>query len=115
MSEFDLIRQHFIKATQHTNLGIGDDAALISVPTSVELAISTDMLVAGTHFFADIDAYQLGWKSLAVNVSDMAAMGANPKWATLAIALPANDAIWLPRIDSTTGRSAPLHGTLPTC
>ena len=95
MSEFDLIRQHFIKATQHTNLGIGDDAALISVPTSVELAISTDMLVAGTHFFADIDAYQLGWKSLAVNVSDMAAMGANPKWATLAIALPANDTIWL--------------------
>ncbi|MBC7787744.1 MAG: thiamine-phosphate kinase [Methylophilaceae bacterium] len=95
MSEFDLIRQHFIKATQHTNLGIGDDAALISVPIGVELAISTDMLVAGTHFFADIDAYQLGWKSLAVNVSDMAAMGANPKWATLAIALPAKDAIWL--------------------
>ena len=95
MSEFDLIRQHFIKATQHTNLGIGDDAALISVPTSVELAISTDMLVAGTHFFADIDAYQLGWKSLAVNVSDMAAMGANPKWATLAIALPNNESAWL--------------------
>lgn len=95
MSEFDLIRQHFTKATQHTNLGIGDDAALISLPIGVELAISTDMLVAGTHFFADIDAYQLGWKSLAVNVSDMAAMSANPKWATLAIALPANDAIWL--------------------
>ncbi len=95
MSEFDLIRQHFTKATQHTNLGIGDDAALISVPIGFELAISTDMLVAGTHFFADIDAYQLGWKSLAVNVSDMAAMGANPKWATLAIALPANDTIWL--------------------
>ncbi|MBC7697036.1 MAG: thiamine-phosphate kinase, partial [Bacteroidia bacterium] len=95
MSEFDLIRQHFTKATQHTNLGIGDDAALLSLSAGTELAVSADMLVADTHFFMDADAYQLGWKSLAVNVSDMAAMGANPKWATLAIALPANDAIWL--------------------
>ncbi len=95
MSEFDLIHQHFIRATHHTNLSVGDDAALISVPQGLELAISTDMLVAGTHFFADADPFKLGWKSLAVNVSDMAAMGANPKWATLAIALPHNDAAWL--------------------
>ncbi|MDP3307816.1 thiamine-phosphate kinase, partial [Methylotenera sp.] len=61
----------------------------------MELAISADMLVAGTHFFADCDPYQLGWKSLAVNVSDMAAMGANPKWATLAIALPEVNQPWL--------------------
>ncbi|MCK8211864.1 thiamine-phosphate kinase, partial [Erwinia amylovora] len=70
MSEFDLIRQHFTKATRHTNLGVGDDAALISLSAGMELAISADMLVAGTHFFADADAYKLGWKSLAVNVSD---------------------------------------------
>jgi thiamine-monophosphate kinase len=95
MSEFDLIQQHFTKTTNHTNLGVGDDAALISVSAGMELAISADMLVAGTHFFADADAYKLGWKSLAVNVSDMAAMGANPKWATLAIALPNNDSAWL--------------------
>ncbi|MGZ8261483.1 MAG: thiamine-phosphate kinase [Methylotenera sp.] len=95
MSEFDLIRQHFTRATHHTNLSVGDDAALISVTDGMELAISVDLLVAGTHFFADADPYKLGWKSLAVNVSDMAAMGANPKWATLAIALPHNDSKWL--------------------
>jgi thiamine-monophosphate kinase len=95
MSEFDLIKQHFTRPTHHTNLGVGDDAALISLATGMELAISADMLVAGTHFFADAEPYKLGWKSLAVNVSDMAAMGAQPKWATLAIALPDNDDKWL--------------------
>lgn len=95
MSEFDLIKQHFTRPTHHTNLSVGDDAALISIATGMELAISADMLVAGTHFFADADPYKLGWKSLAVNVSDMAAMGAQPKWATLAIALPDNDDKWL--------------------
>ncbi len=95
MSEFDLIRQHFTRATHHTNLSVGDDAALISILTGMELAVSADMLVAGTHFFANCDAYQLGWKSLAVNVSDMAAMGANPKWTTLSIALPETNDAWL--------------------
>lgn len=95
MSEFDLILQHFTRETHHTNLSVGDDAALISVESDMELAISADMLVAGTHFFPDADAYLLGWKSLAVNISDMAAMGANPKWATLAIALPDEDSAWL--------------------
>ncbi len=95
MSEFDLIRQHFTRPTHQTNLSVGDDAALISVAAGMELAISADMLVAGTHFFADADPYKLGWKSLAVNISDMAAMGANPKWATLAIALPEINEPWL--------------------
>ncbi len=95
MSEFNLIKQHFARPTRHTNLGVGDDAALISVAAGMELAISADMLVAGTHFFADADPYQIGWKSLAVNVSDMAAMGAKPKWVTLAIALPDNNPQWL--------------------
>jgi len=93
--EFNLIKQYFTRATRDTKLGIGDDAALISLSIGMELAISADMLVAGTHFFKDCDAYQLGWKSLAVNISDMAAMGANPKWATLAIALPEINASWL--------------------
>jgi thiamine-monophosphate kinase len=95
MAEFELIEQHFTRPTRHTNLGIGDDAALISVAEGMELAISADMLVSGTHFFADADPYQLGWKSLAVNVSDMAAMGAQPRWTTLAIALPEEDTHWL--------------------
>jgi thiamine-monophosphate kinase len=94
-SEFDLIKKYFTKPTQHTNLSAGDDAALISVTEGYELAISTDMLVSGTHFFHDAAPYDIGWKALAVNVSDMAAMGANPKWATLAIALPEVNEHWL--------------------
>ncbi len=94
-SEFDLIERYFNRPTKHTTLGIGDDAALISLAHGMELAISVDMLVAGTHFFHDADAYQLGWKSLAVNVSDMAAMGAKSRWATLAIALPDANKNWL--------------------
>lgn len=93
--EFNLIAKHFIRPTAQTDLGVGDDAALISVATGMQLAISTDALVAGTHFFDDCDPYQLGWKSLAVNISDMAAMGAQPKWATLAIALPDMDDAWV--------------------
>jgi thiamine-monophosphate kinase len=93
--EFNLIKQYFTRPVHHTNLGVGDDAALIRLTAGMELAVSTDMLVAGTHFFANCDAYQLGWKSLAVNLSDMAAMGAKPKWATLAIALPEINNVWL--------------------
>lgn len=95
MSEFNLIAQYFTKPTQHTDLSVGDDAALIQLSADMQLAISADMLVAGTHFFHDVDAYHVGWKSLAVNISDMAAMGANPKWATLAIALPEVNHDWL--------------------
>jgi thiamine-monophosphate kinase len=88
MSEFDLIKKHFTRPTPQADLGVGDDAALISVGAGMQLAISSDMLVAGTHFFHDAAPYDIGWKALAVNVSDMAAMGAQAKWATLAIALP---------------------------
>lgn len=93
--EFNLIKQFFTRPTPNTKLGVGDDAALIKISSGMEFAISADMLVAGTHFFANCDAFQLGWKSLAVNISDMAAMGANPKWATLAIALPEINNVWL--------------------
>ena len=87
-SEFNLIAKYFTRAAPQADLGVGDDAALVRVADGYQLAVSTDMLVAGTHFFADAAPYDIGWKALAVNMSDMAAMGAQPKWATLAIALP---------------------------
>lgn len=95
MSEFDLIRRHFTRATPNALLGVGDDAALLQVSGGNVLAVSSDMLVSGTHFFADADPYLLGHKTLAVNLSDMAAMGANPRWATLALSLPSEDDAWL--------------------
>lgn len=96
MAEFDIIAKYFNRPAQ-ADVGIGDDAALIRVREGYQLAVSADMSVAGTHFFADIDPFAIGWKSMAVNVSDMAAMGAEPKWATLSIALPELDAAWLKR------------------
>lgn len=95
MSEFDLIRRHFTRPTPSAMLGVGDDAALFQVSDGNVLAVSSDMLVSGTHFFPDADPYWLGHKTLAVNLSDMAAMGAVPRWATLAIALPSVDEAWL--------------------
>jgi thiamine-monophosphate kinase len=94
-SEFDLIRRHFTRPPQHTDLAVGDDAALLRPRAGMQLAVSTDMLVSGTHFFADTDPEDLGWKTLAVNVSDLAAMGAEPRWAFLALALPAADDPWI--------------------
>jgi thiamine-monophosphate kinase len=99
-SEFDLIRQFFVRPTSHTLLGAGDDAALIAPTPGCELVISTDLLVEGTHFLANTAPFDLGWKTLAVNVSDMAAMGATPRWATLAAALPAPTFPWLDAFSS---------------
>lgn len=99
-SEFDLIRQFFVRPTSHTLLGAGDDAALIAPTPGCELVISTDLLVEGTHFLANTAPFDLGWKTLAVNVSDMAAMGATPRWATLAAALPAPTFDWLDAFSS---------------
>ena len=76
-------------------LGVGDDAALLRPSAGMELAVSTDMLLEGRHFRAGADARKLGHKALAVNLSDLAAMGAAPRWATLALALPAADESWL--------------------
>lgn len=94
--EFDIIARYFTRPTSHTLLGIGDDAALIQATPGCELVVvSTDMLVSGVHFFAHADPDKLGHKTLAVNLSDMAAMGAEPRWATLAVALPALDESWI--------------------
>jgi thiamine-monophosphate kinase len=95
ISEFELIRRYFTHRPRGAVLGVGDDAALARVRSGCELAISTDMLVAGQHFFADADSARLGHKALAVNLSDMAAMGAVPRWVTLALALPRVDSRWL--------------------
>jgi thiamine-monophosphate kinase len=93
--EFNLIQQYFTRPARYTDLSVGDDAALLHIKRGHQLAVSTDMLVAETHFFADAEPYNIGWKALAVNVSDMAAMGALPKWATLALALPEINQAWL--------------------
>ena len=94
-TEFNIIEKYFTRPSQNTDLGVGDDAALIQISAGHQLAVSADMSVAGTHFLESCPAYFVGWKSLAVNISDMAAMGATPKWATLAIALPKIDEGWL--------------------
>jgi thiamine-monophosphate kinase len=93
--EFELIARYFERPTRHTALGVGDDGALIRPTPGHELVVSTDMLVEGTHFLPGTNARDLGWKTLAVNISDMAAMGAQPRWATLALALPSVDESWL--------------------
>lgn len=100
MSEFDLIRRYFTRPAPNAALGVGDDAALLRVSPGMELAVSTDMLVSGTHFFADAEPTLLGHKTLAVNLSDMAAMGARPRWATLSLALPAIGEDWLQRFSA---------------
>lgn len=99
-SEFALIDRYFRRPTRHSVLGVGDDGALVRPSPGCELVVSTDMLVAGTHFLPDADPADLGWKVLAVNVSDMAAMGARPKWALLAAALPAATESWIEKFAS---------------
>jgi thiamine-monophosphate kinase len=94
-SEFDLIARYFAKPTPQAILGPGDDCALLAPSAGMELAITTDMLVAGVHFLPDTDPQQLGWKTLAVNLSDLAAMGAKPRWALLAGSLPDADEQWI--------------------
>ena len=97
MGEFELIRRHFQRAagSPAVALGIGDDCALLTPSPGHQLAVSSDMLVEGRHFFPDVDPRALGHKALAVNLSDLAAMGARPLGFTLALALPHADSAWL--------------------
>ena len=94
-SEFDIIRRFFSRPARSAALGVGDDCALLGPRPGTVLAVTTDMLLAGRHFFPDADPAKLGHKALAVNLSDLAAMGADPCWALLAIALPEPDERWL--------------------
>lgn len=103
ISEFELISKYFTRQSVQRDdvpLGIGDDAALLRVPVGQSLAVSIDTLVQGVHFLADMPARDLGYRTLAVNLSDLAAMGAQPAWATLAITLPQIDEAWLAEFSS---------------
>ncbi|MEW5291246.1 MULTISPECIES: thiamine-phosphate kinase [Erwinia] len=96
--EFELITRYFDRVTssrRDVEKGIGDDCALLTLPEKQTLAISTDTLVEGVHFLRDIHPADLGYKALAVNLSDLAAMGADPAWLTLALTLPSVDEAWL--------------------
>lgn len=98
LGEFELIRRFFAESDptrSDTRLGIGDDAALLRCAAGMELAVTVDTLVAGVHFLPDVDPVSLGHKALAVNLSDLAAMGAEPAWCTLALTLPEADTGWL--------------------
>jgi thiamine-monophosphate kinase len=117
VSEFSLIERYFARRAAmhagdlpHATLGIGDDCALLAPRAGHELAISTDMLVAGRHFFADVDPFSLGHKALAVNLSDLAAMGAAPRAFTLALALPHADEPWLAAFSTGLFELAERHG-----
>ena len=93
--EFELIARHFTRPAANAVLGVGDDCALVDVTNGMDLAVSTDTMVSGTHFFPDVDPENLGHKALAVNLSDMAAMGAMPYWAMLALTVPNVNHEWL--------------------
>lgn len=102
LSEFELIDRFFLARARQAraygraaHLGIGDDCALLSPPAGQDIAVSTDMLVSGRHFLPEVDAARLGHKALAVNLSDLAAMGADPAAFTLSLALPSAEAPWL--------------------
>jgi thiamine-monophosphate kinase len=108
--EFALIDRYFARPTPSAVLGPGDDCALLEPTPGMQLAVTTDMLVAGTHFLPDTDPLNLGWKALAVNLSDLAAMGAKPRWATLAGALPAVDEQWIAKFAEGFFACAAAHG-----
>lgn len=111
LSEFDLIKQYFVRPVPgRAALGIGDDCALLTPSPGMQTAISSDMLVEGRHFFAGEDAQRLGHKSLAVNLSDLAAMGARPLAFTLALALPAAERAWLEGFSRGLFALADAHG-----
>jgi len=95
MGEFDLIARHFTRPVRRAALGVGDDCALLAPRPGMQLAVTSDMLLEGRHFFPDVDPEALGHKALAVNLSDLAACGAEPLAFTLALALPEADDAWL--------------------
>jgi len=98
MSEFSIIENFFSVLGKQRNdviKSVGDDAALVDTSNTQSLAISVDTLIEGVHFPESTNPYDIGWKSLAVNLSDMAAMAAEPRWITLALTLPKKDDNWL--------------------
>lgn len=109
-SEFDLISRFFKRPVPAGMLGGGDDCALFRITSGLELATSKDLLLEGRHFFPDVDAFTLGHKSLAVNLSDLAAMGAKPIACLLGLALPSFDEAWVERFADGFYALADQHG-----
>jgi thiamine-monophosphate kinase len=113
LSEFDLIARYFTRPLRHDSraaLGIGDDCALLTPAPGTQLAISSDMLVEGRHFFPNANPVKLGHKCLAVNLSDLAAMGAKPVAFTLALSLPEAKPEWLAAFSEGLFKLADAHG-----
>ncbi len=110
LSEFDLISRYFSRPSCYATLGVGDDCALLPPCPGMQMAISTDMLVEGRHFFPYADPEKLGHKCLAVNLSDLAAMGATPRAFTLALSLPEANPNWLAAFSEGLFAVADAHG-----
>ncbi|MCJ8303831.1 thiamine-phosphate kinase [Shewanella sp.] len=113
MKEFQLIEHFFNRRGQtrrDVELGIGDDCALVQAAPNKSIAISCDTLVENVHFYADIPPQALGYKSLAVNLSDLASMGAEPAWMTLALTLPDVDETWLEQFSTGLFDAAEYYG-----
>lgn len=111
--EFDLIHRYFMgRQIKRRDVikSIGDDCALLKPINDQLLAVSTDTLVCGVHFFADIPPHALGYKALAVNLSDLAAMGATPSWVSLAITLPEIDENWISEFSDGFFKAADYYG-----
>src|SRR5215472_10794226 len=112
LSEFALIERYFRNCGAQrpdVTVGVGDDAALLTPPSGCELVAATDTLVAGVHFLHDSPAASVGHRALAVNLSDLAAMGARPAWALLALTLPEADEAWLGEFARGLGELARTH------
>ncbi len=110
MNEFEIIEKFFKQSYPSSKgdlaLGIGDDAAIINVPHDSELVMSMDTLVSGVHFFDDATPEDIAFKSLAVNLSDIAAMGASPRWITLSLTMPEKDIVWIEKFSSSFNKLA---------
>jgi thiamine-monophosphate kinase len=105
LGEFELIERFFTRPARRATLGVGDDCALLQPTPGTTLAVSTDMLIEGRHFLSTVPADRLGHKALAVNLSDLAACGAQPLAFTLALALPAADEAFLAASRAACSRS----------
>lgn len=110
MNEFDLIAKYFTRPPENALLGVGDDCALLESNKGMHQCITSDMLVEGRHFLSTVDPYRLGVKSLAVNLSDLAACGATPSAFTLSLSLPQVDPHWLELFSSGLWDTALLFG-----
>lgn len=110
MGEFDLIERFFKRPALNADLGVGDDCALLTPRPGHQLALSTDMLVEGRHFLSSVDPVRLGHKCLAVNLSDLAACGAEPRAFLLSLSLPRADEAWLQGFAQGLLALADAHG-----